>query len=42
MDINMVFTLPVEFWGTDEEISQLCLSPKEVMFKKIEELRVSI
>jgi hypothetical protein len=37
MDINMVFTLPAEFRGADEEIAQLCLSPKEVVFEKPEE-----
>jgi hypothetical protein len=36
-DINMVFTLPTEFRGVEEEIVQLCLGPKEVMFKKTEE-----
>jgi hypothetical protein len=34
MDINMVFTLPSEFRGVDEEITQLYLGPKETMFKK--------
>jgi hypothetical protein len=38
MDINMVFTLPVEFRGDDEEVVQLCFGPKEAMFKKPEEL----
>jgi hypothetical protein len=37
MDINMVFTLPAEFRGTEEEVTHMCLSPKEVMFKKLEE-----
>jgi hypothetical protein len=37
MDINMVFTLPIEFRGIEEEITQMCLGPKEVMFKKLEE-----
>jgi hypothetical protein len=37
MDINMVFTLPVEFRGAKEEVAQMCLSPKEVMFEKPEE-----
>jgi hypothetical protein len=37
MDINMVFTLPAEFRGDDEEFAQLCLSPKEAMFEKPEE-----
>jgi hypothetical protein len=38
MDINMVFTLPVKIKGMDEEIAQLCLGPKEVMFEKPKEL----
>jgi hypothetical protein len=37
MDINMVFTLSVEFRGAKEEVAQMCLSPKEVMFEKPEE-----
>jgi hypothetical protein len=37
MDFNMVFTLPLEFRGVNEEIAQLCLGPKEVMFEKLEE-----
>jgi hypothetical protein len=37
MDINMVFTLPTEFRGVEEEVAQICLSPKEVMFKKPQE-----
>jgi hypothetical protein len=37
MDFNMVFTLPLEFRGVNEEIAQLCLGPKEAMFKKLEE-----
>jgi hypothetical protein len=37
MDINMVFTLPAEFRGDEEEVTQMCLSPKEVMFEKSEE-----
>jgi hypothetical protein len=32
MDINMVFTLPTEFCGIEEEVAQMCLSPKEAMF----------
>jgi hypothetical protein len=27
MDINMVFTLPTEFRGVEEEVAQMCLSP---------------
>jgi hypothetical protein len=37
MDINMVFTLSAEFKGAKEEVTQMCLSPKEVMFEKLEE-----
>jgi hypothetical protein len=37
MDINMVFTLPVEFRGAKEEVTQMCLNPKEVVFEKPEE-----
>jgi hypothetical protein len=37
MDINMVFTLPVEFTGVEEEVAQMCLGSKEVMFEKPEE-----
>jgi hypothetical protein len=37
VDINMVFTLLVEFRGAKEEVTQICLSPKEVVFKKPEE-----
>jgi hypothetical protein len=34
---NMVFTLPAEFRGIEEEVAQMCLGPKEAMFKKPEE-----
>jgi hypothetical protein len=34
MDVNMVFTMPTEFRGAKEEVAQLCLGPKEVMFEK--------
>jgi hypothetical protein len=37
MDINMVFTLSAEFRGAKEEVAQICLTPKEVMFEKPEE-----
>jgi hypothetical protein len=37
MDVNLVFTLPVEFNGAEEEVAQMCLSPKETMFGKPEE-----
>jgi hypothetical protein len=36
-DINMVFTLPVEFRGIEEVVTQMCLGPKEAMFKNPEE-----
>jgi hypothetical protein len=36
MDINMVFTLPVEFRGAEEEVAQMCLGPKEAVFEKPE------
>jgi hypothetical protein len=36
MDINMVLTLPTEF-SSAEEVAQMCLSPKEVMFYKLKE-----
>jgi hypothetical protein len=39
MDINMVFTLSAEFRGAEEEVAQMCLSPKEVVFEKPEESR---
>jgi hypothetical protein len=32
MDNNMVFMLPTEFRGVEEEVAQMCLGPKEVMF----------
>jgi hypothetical protein len=38
MDISMVFTLPAEFRGAEEEVAQLCHSPKEVVFEKPKEL----
>jgi hypothetical protein len=37
MDINMVFTLPVEFRDIEEEVTQMCLGPKEAVFDKPEE-----
>jgi hypothetical protein len=37
MDINMVFTLPVEFRDIEEEVAQMCLGPNEVVFEKNEE-----
>jgi hypothetical protein len=38
MDINMAFTLPTKFGGIEEEVTQMCLSPKEAMFEKPKEL----
>jgi hypothetical protein len=38
MDVNMVFTLPVEFRGVEEEVVQMCLGPKEAVFEKPKEL----
>jgi hypothetical protein len=32
MDVNMVFTLLTEFKGTEEEVAQMCLDLKEVVF----------
>jgi hypothetical protein len=37
MDINMVFTLPAEFRGMEEEVARMCLSPKEAVFEKLKE-----
>jgi hypothetical protein len=38
MDINMVFMLPVEFKGEEEEeVTQICPGPKEAVFEKPEE-----
>jgi hypothetical protein len=37
MDINMVFTLPAEFKGVEEEVAQMCLNPREVVFEKPKE-----
>jgi hypothetical protein len=37
MDIKMVFTLPAEFRGDEDEVAQIFLDPKEVMFEKTEE-----
>jgi hypothetical protein len=37
MDINMVFTLSAEFRGAEEEVAQMCLSPKEAVSEKTEE-----
>jgi hypothetical protein len=38
MDINMVFMLPAEFNSIEEEVTQMCLNPKEAVFEKPEEL----
>jgi hypothetical protein len=37
MDINMVFMLPTEFRAAEKEVTQMCLSPKEAIFEKLEE-----
>jgi hypothetical protein len=37
MDINMVFMLPSKFRDIEEEIAQMYLGPKEVMFEKPDE-----
>jgi hypothetical protein len=37
VDINMVFTLPAEFMGIEDDVAQMCLGPKEVVFEKPEE-----
>jgi hypothetical protein len=37
MNINMVFMLPIEFKGAEEEVAQMCLNPKEAVFMKLEE-----
>jgi hypothetical protein len=37
MDISMVFTLPIECRGVEEEAAQMCFSPKEAVFEKPEE-----
>jgi hypothetical protein len=37
MDINMVFTLPTEFRGAKEEVAQMSLGRKEVVFEKPKE-----
>jgi hypothetical protein len=34
MDINMVFMLSTEFRGVEEEVTQMCLGLKEVVFEK--------
>jgi hypothetical protein len=34
MDINIVFMLSIEFKGIEEDVAQMCLSPKEAVFKK--------
>jgi hypothetical protein len=37
MDTNMVFTLSAEFRGVEEDVAQMCLDPKEVVFEKPKE-----
>jgi hypothetical protein len=38
LDNNMVFTLSAEFRGVEEEVTHMCLIPKEAVFEKPEEL----
>jgi hypothetical protein len=38
MNINMLSTLLIEFKGAKEEVAQICLDPKEVVFEKLNEL----
>jgi hypothetical protein len=37
LDINMVFTLPAEFRGAEEEVAQMCLGPNKAVFEKPKE-----
>jgi hypothetical protein len=37
MDITVVFTLSAKFRGVEEEVTQICLDPKEAEFEKPEE-----
>jgi hypothetical protein len=37
MDMNVVFMLSTEFKSAEEDVAQMCLSPKEVVFKKPKE-----
>jgi hypothetical protein len=37
MDVNIEFTLLAKFRGVEEEVAQMCVSPKEAMFKKPKE-----
>jgi hypothetical protein len=37
MDMNVVFMMSTEFKSAEEDVAQMCLSPKEVVFKKPEE-----
>jgi hypothetical protein len=37
IDINMVFTVPLEFRGAEEVVAQMCLRANEAMFEKPEE-----
>jgi hypothetical protein len=34
MDINVVFTLLAKFKGVEEEVSHMCLGPREAVFVK--------
>jgi hypothetical protein len=37
MNVNMVSTLSAEFKGVEEEVTEMCLNPKEVVFENPEE-----
>jgi hypothetical protein len=37
MYINMVFMISTKFRGVEEEITQMCLGPREAVFKKPKE-----
>jgi hypothetical protein len=37
MVVNIVFTLPAEFRGIEEEVAQMCLGSKEAVFEKSKE-----
>jgi hypothetical protein len=37
MDINMLFTLLTKLRGIEEEVGQMCLGPKDVVFEKPKE-----
>jgi hypothetical protein len=35
MDINMVFTLPTEFMGAEDEVSQIFLAPRRLCLRSL-------